>query len=63
MLVNVNVVPMDRERVLRRQTLIVTDGVITGLGDTKSTAVSGDAQRIEVGDNAYVLRALPTCQR
>jgi imidazolonepropionase-like amidohydrolase len=57
-LVNVNVVPMDRERVLRKQTLIVTDGVITALGDAKSTAVPRDAQRIEASDNGYVLPGL-----
>lgn len=32
--VDVNVIPMDKERVLRHQTVIVRDGVIVKVGDT-----------------------------
>jgi hypothetical protein len=33
--VGVNVIPMDRERVLANQTVIVRDGVIAEIGDAK----------------------------
>lgn len=33
--VNVNVIPMDSERVLPRQAVIVRDGVITQIGDVR----------------------------
>jgi Amidohydrolase family len=56
--VDVNVVPMDRERVLEHQTLVVTDGVITALGDTRSTALPEKAARIEGHGKAYVLPGL-----
>lgn len=44
---NVNVIPMDRERVLRDQTVIVRNGLITEIGDAKRVKVPTDAQRIE----------------
>src|SRR5688572_31321818 len=45
--VNVNVVPMDRERVLRNQTVIVRDGTIAAMGDSKRNKPPAGAQVIE----------------
>jgi imidazolonepropionase-like amidohydrolase len=45
--VNVNVVPMDKECLLRNQTVIVRDGVIAKIGDAKRIRVPSDAQRID----------------
>jgi imidazolonepropionase-like amidohydrolase len=45
--VDVNVVPMDKERVLRNQTVIVRDGVIVQIGDAKKIKVPAGAQRID----------------
>src|SRR5262249_47911312 len=45
--VDVNLVPMDRERVLSHQTVIVRDGLISEIGDTKRVKVPKDAQRID----------------
>jgi imidazolonepropionase-like amidohydrolase len=45
--VGVNVIPMDRERVLTDQTVIVRDGVIAEIGDAKKVRVPGGAQRID----------------
>lgn len=45
--VDVTVVPMDRERVLERQTVVVRDGRIVAMGPTGSTAVPADAMRID----------------
>lgn len=44
--VGVNVIPMDRERVLLDQTLVVKDGVITQIGDAKKVKVPKDAQTV-----------------
>ena len=44
--VNVNVIPMDRERVLHNQTVIVRNGVITEIGDAKRVRAPRDAQTI-----------------
>ena len=45
--VGVTVIPMDRERVIPGQTVIVRDGRITSMGPTGSVAVPGDANRID----------------
>jgi imidazolonepropionase-like amidohydrolase len=45
--VGVNVIPMDRERVLTDQTVIVRDGVITEIGDARKVRVPNDARRID----------------
>lgn len=45
--VGVNVIPMDRERVLRNQVVVVKDGLITAIGDADKIKVPKDAQRIE----------------
>ena len=43
--VDVNVLPMDRNRVLTGQTVIVRDGRITAVGPTASVRVPSKAQR------------------
>ena len=43
---NVNVVPMDRERVVERQTVVVRDGRIAEIGPAGKTAVPDGATRI-----------------
>jgi imidazolonepropionase-like amidohydrolase len=45
--IDVNVIPMDKERVLRHQTVIVRDGVIAEIGDLKRVKVPAGAQRID----------------
>lgn len=44
--VDVNVVPMDRERVLLRQTVIVRDNVITSIGEKDGITAPADARII-----------------
>jgi imidazolonepropionase-like amidohydrolase len=55
--IHVNVVPMDREIVLRDQTVIVKDGKIVTLGSTRSIKVPKGSQRIE-GSNHYLMPGL-----
>jgi imidazolonepropionase-like amidohydrolase len=45
--VNVTVIPMDKERLLRNQTVIVQDGEISEMDDTKRIKIPRDAQRID----------------
>ena len=45
--VGVNVIPMDRERVLANQTVIVRDGVIAEIGDAKRVKVPNGAVRVD----------------
>lgn len=45
--VGVNVIPMDSEKVLANQTVIVRDGRIKMMGPSNSTEVPGDALRID----------------
>ena len=45
--VNVNVLPMDRDRVLTGQTVIVRDGRIAAIGPSASVQVPADAQRVD----------------
>jgi imidazolonepropionase-like amidohydrolase len=53
--VGVNVIPMDRERVLRDQTVIVRDGVITAIG--RNPKVPKDAVSID-GKGKYLIPGL-----
>ena len=55
--VNVNVIPMDRERVLARQTVIVRDGVIAEIGDAKRVKIPTDAQRVD-GTGKFLIPGL-----
>jgi imidazolonepropionase-like amidohydrolase len=45
--INVSVIPMDTERVLPNQTVIVRNGLIAEIGDAKRVKVPGGAQRID----------------
>ena len=56
--VDVNLVPMDRERVLPHQTVLVRAGVIAALGPVGDVALPADAQRIDGHGTAYVLPGL-----
>lgn len=55
--VNVNVVPMDSERILERQTVIVRDGRIVAMGATDNLDVPEDAVRID-GGGSYLMPGL-----
>ncbi|HEX5966759.1 MAG TPA: amidohydrolase family protein, partial [Pyrinomonadaceae bacterium] len=55
--VNVNVIPMDRERVLRNQTVIVSDGRITSIGDAKRSKPPAGAQIID-GTGKFLIPGL-----
>ncbi|MBV9956833.1 MAG: amidohydrolase family protein [Acidobacteria bacterium] len=55
--VNVNVVPMDRERVLAGQTVIVRDGRIAVIGPAEKTKIPADARRID-GRGKYLMPGL-----
>ncbi len=55
--VNVNVVPMDNERVIENQTVIVENGHITTIGPADEVTVPANAQVIE-GNGAYLMPGL-----
>lgn len=55
--INVNVIPVDRERVLSNQTVMVRDGMITEIGDAKKVKVPKGAQRID-GAGKYLIPGL-----
>jgi imidazolonepropionase-like amidohydrolase len=55
--VGVNVIPMDRERVLANQTVIVRDGKIAKIGDAARVKVPTDAVRID-GAGKYLIPGL-----
>ena len=54
---NVNVIPMDQERVLAGQNVIVSNGRITAIGPASSTQVPAGATRID-GTGRYLLPGL-----
>ena len=54
---NVNVIPMDRERVLANQTVIVKNGSITEIGNAKNVKLPNDAVRID-GNGKYLVPGL-----
>lgn len=55
--VGVNVIPMDKERVLSNQTVIVRDGVIAEIGDAKKVKVPKDALTVD-GKGRYLIPGL-----
>ena len=55
--IGVNVVPMDRERVLTDQTVIVKNGVIAEIGDAKKVTVPKDAVTVD-GKGKYLIPGL-----
>ncbi|HEU4769628.1 MAG TPA: amidohydrolase family protein [Pyrinomonadaceae bacterium] len=54
---NVGVIPMDRERVLANQTVVIKNGVIAEVGDTKKLKLPKDAVRID-GTGKYLVPGL-----
>src|SRR5688572_2099326 len=55
--VGVNVIPMDRERVLTNQTVVVRGGVIAEIGDAKKVKIPKDATRVD-GTGKYLIPGL-----
>ncbi|HYJ88748.1 MAG TPA: amidohydrolase family protein [Pyrinomonadaceae bacterium] len=55
--VDVTVIPMDRERLLSNQTVIVRNGVISEIGDAKRVKVPKGAQRID-GKGKFLIPGL-----
>src|SRR5688500_14946558 len=55
--VGVNVIPMDRERVLANQTVIVRKGLIAEIGDARKVKIPKDATRID-GGGKYLIPGL-----
>ena len=55
--VNVNVIPMDSERVLENYTVIVQDGIIAEIGPADQVTVPAGAQVVE-GNGAYLVPGL-----
>ena len=55
--ININVVPMDKEQVLERQTVIIRDGRISVIGSAATTKVPKDAMRID-GRGKYLMPGL-----
>lgn len=55
--IDVNVIPMDRERVIERQTVIVRDGLIAEIGDVKRVKIPVGAQRID-GTGKFLIPGL-----
>ncbi|HUF21564.1 MAG TPA: amidohydrolase family protein [Burkholderiales bacterium] len=56
-IVDVNVVPMDRERVIASQTVVIRDGRIAEMGPSDRVRVPQDAQRID-GRGRYLMPGL-----
>lgn len=56
-IVNVNVVPMDRERILERQTVVIRDGRIMSIGPSGANVPPPDATVIE-GTGRYLMPGL-----
>ena len=54
---NVNVIPMDAERVLTAQTVITQNGRINNIGDAISTKIPAGAHRIDAAGQ-YLIPAL-----
>lgn len=55
--IGVNVIPMDRERVMANQTVIVKNGVIAEIGDAGKVKVPADALRVD-GKGKYLIPGL-----
>jgi len=54
---NVNVIPMDRDRVLANQTVVVKNGVIVEIGNAKNVKLPKDAAGID-GNGKYLVPGL-----
>src|SRR5688572_1044993 len=55
--VNVSVIPMDKERVLPRQTVVVRNGTIVEIGDARRIKVPANAQRVD-GTGKFLIPGL-----
>jgi len=55
--VNVSVLPMDTERVLKNQTVVITGDRIIRLGDSATTTIPADARRID-GTGKFLMPGL-----
>ena len=55
--VNVNVIPMDKQRVLQKQNVIIRNGVIAEIGDANRIKIPRGAQRID-GTGKYLIPGL-----
>ena len=53
-IINVSVIPMDKERVLANQTVIVRGGMISAIGNAKTIKVPRNAQRIDGKDKFLI---------
>ena len=60
--VNANVIPMDEERVLGDQTVIVQNGRIQKIGDASSTEIPTGAKRINA-PGQYMIPSLTSSRR
>ena len=58
--VDVTVLPMDRDRVLTGQTVIIRDGRIAAIGPKASVKIPADAQRID-GRGKFLMPGRPRC--
>src|SRR5215475_13653715 len=56
-IVHVSVIPMDRERVLDNQTIVITDGKIAQIGPASSVKIPTGAKKIE-GKGKYLIPGL-----
>lgn len=56
--VDVNVLPMDSQRVLRHQTVVVEGDTIVAIGATREVTVPADAAKIDGGGSRYLLPGL-----
>ena len=56
--VDVNVVPMDRQRVLMRRVVLVENGVITTIGARDSVVIPTNARRVDGRGSAYLIPGL-----
>ncbi len=54
---NVNVIPMDRERLIANQTVVIKNGLIAEIGNAKNIKLSKDAVRID-GTGKYLIPGL-----
>jgi imidazolonepropionase-like amidohydrolase len=52
--IDVNVIPMDKERVVPHQTVVVRNGVIAEIGDVKRVKIPDGAQRIDATEKFLI---------
>lgn len=57
-IIDVNVLPMDSERILRRQTVLTEGDQIVAIGPVNKISVPADAVKVTGGDHTYLLPGL-----